>query len=115
MARYEHLPVFQSVYKLILYFYNLSCGFPKDHKYTIAQEIKVDLMKLADLIIIANNSVDKTKVIARAILVIENIKIKNRLLSDMKVTRMKSYEYFSRELVDISKQIEKWFLWAKKG
>lgn len=33
MARYQHLPLFKSVYDLNLYFFKLSRGFPKDFKY----------------------------------------------------------------------------------
>ena len=115
MARYDHLPVYQNVYDLNLYFFKLSRGFPKDYKYGLAQEIRSLLTELIDQIIIANNSEDKTKPLRAAILIIERIKIKERLLHDLKVMSIKSYEYFSTQLIEVSKQIEKWFIWAKKG
>jgi len=115
MARYEHLPIYKSVYDLNLYFFKLSRGFPKDFKYGLGQEIRGLLSQLIDKIIFANNSVDKTNILGSTAIIIEQIKLKNRLLHDLKVTKLKSYEFFSRGLVDVSKQLEKWQLWAKKG
>lgn len=115
MARYDHLPVYQSIYNINLYFFKLSRGFPKDYKYCLAQEIKALLTELLDCIIIANNQSEKTDTLKKAILIIERIKIKERLLHDLKVMNMKSYEYFSRELIEISKQLEKWLGWSEKA
>ena len=115
MARYEHLLIYKSVYDLNLYFFKLSRGFPKDFKYGLGQEIRGQLLQLIDKIIIANNLVDKTNALESAEITIEQIKLKNRLLHDLNVTSLKSYEFFSRELVNVSKQVEKWRLWSKKG
>lgn len=114
MARYEHLAVYKSAYDLNLYFFKLSRGFPKDFRYTLAQDIKNLLSELLDQIIIANNLVDKEDNLNKAQIIIERIKIKNRLLHDMKVIKVSSYEYFAKNLIEISKQLEKWFIWAKK-
>jgi hypothetical protein len=114
MARYEHLPIYKSVYDLNLYFFKLSRGFPKDFKYTLAEDIKNLLSELLDQIIIANNVADKQENLGNAEIIVERIKIKNRLLHDLKVTKLSSYKYFAENLIEISKQIEKWLVWAKK-
>jgi predicted enzyme involved in methoxymalonyl-ACP biosynthesis len=114
MARYDHLAVYQSAYDLNLYFFRLSRGFPKDFKYGLAEEIKSLLSDLLDQIVIANNSTNKCIVLKKASLTIERIKIKSRILHDLKVMSLKSYEYFFKELGEISKQLEKWYAWAKK-
>lgn len=113
MARYEHLPVFNDTYNLNLYFFKLSRGFPKDFKYGLAQEVCALLTELLDTIIIANNSPDKQTVLQRASLVIERIKFKIRILKDLKVMTVRSYEYFSKRLVAVSRQINKWHDWSK--
>ena len=115
MARYEHLPVYKSTYDLNLYFFNLSRGFPKDFKYTLAQDIKNLLSELLDQIIIANNIADKKENLQKAEIIVERIKIKNRLLFDVKIMKLSSYKYLAENLIEISKQIEKWLIWAKKG
>ena len=40
MARYDHLPIYKSIYDLNLYFFKLAKGFPKDYKYGLAKEIE---------------------------------------------------------------------------
>ena len=115
MARYEHLQVYKSVYDLNLYFFKLSRDFPKDYKYGLAQEIKNLLTELLDQIIIANNAVDKVDIIRKTEVIIERIKIKVRLLHDMAVIKLESYKYLFINLIGISKQLEKWLAWAKKG
>jgi len=115
MARYEHLQVYKSVYDLNLYFFKLSRGFPKDFKYGLAQEIKHLLTELLDQIIVANNAVDKTDILRKAEVIIERIKIKVRMLRDMAAIKLSSYKYLFVNLIGISKQLEKWLAWAKKG
>ena len=115
MARYEHLRVYKSIYDLNLYFFKISKGFPKDFKYGLGQEIRNHLSKLIDKIIIANNLSDKSKELKNAEIIIEQIKFKNRLLHDLNIISMTSYTFFSRELVNISRQVEKWCLWSERG
>ena len=97
MARYDHLPIYKSVYELNLYFYRLSRGFAKDIKYGLAQEIRDLLENLADKIVISNNSKDKAIILEEAELLVERIKFKNRMLKDVNAESLKSYEYFSRQ------------------
>jgi hypothetical protein len=97
-----------------MYFFKLSRGFPKDFKYGLADEVKGLLSELLDQIVIANNSTDKGPVLQKASLGVERIKVKARMLHDLKVMNLKSYEYFFKQLIDISKQLEKWYAWAKK-
>jgi len=97
MARYDHLPIYKSVYELNLYFYRLSRGFAKDIKYGLAKEIRDLLENLADKIVISNNSKDKAIILEEAELLVERIKFKNRMLKDVNAESLKSYEYFSRQ------------------
>jgi hypothetical protein len=113
VARYDHLTVYQDTYNLNLYFFRLSRGFPKDFKYGLADELKACLSELLDHII-ANSTQDKAVILQKASLTVERAKHKSRLLRDMKVMNLKSYEYFCKELVEISKQLEKWYAWAGK-
>ena len=60
MARYEHLPLYRSVYDLNLYFFRLARGFPEDYKYGLAQDIGGLLTSLIDRVVKANNNKDET-------------------------------------------------------
>lgn len=109
MARYEHLPVFKAVYVLNLYFFKLSQGFRKDYKYGLADEVRTLLTELLDLIIIANSSRDKSPALRKASLTIERIKFKSRLLYDLRVMKTTSHKHFTVQLIEISKQVKKWY------
>lgn len=114
MARYEHLPIHKATYDLNLYFFKLSQNFPKDYKYGIALEIKGLLTEVLDLIIIANSSQDKSPVLQKASLTLERVRFKVRLLKDMKVIKTKSYEFFFRQILEITAQVKKWHDWARE-
>ena len=113
MARYEHLPIYKSVYDLNLYFFRLAQGLPKDYKYGLAQEIGGLLTELMDRVVLANNDEDKTGELKKGLVLVERIKFKARLLHDLKVMKAVSYKFFFEKLIDISKQFEKWLAWSK--
>ena len=104
-----------SVYDLILYFYKLSKRLPKDVKYGLAQEVRENLTEILDKIVIANNITYKEKILFEGEILIGRIKLKIRILKELNSISLKSYEFISRSLVDISKQISAWRKWAKKG
>jgi len=112
MARYSHLLIYKSVYDLNLYFFQLARGLPKDFRYTLVKDIEDLLLKLIDQIVAANNNSDKTIELRKGLIIIERIKIKTRLLHDLKIIKIKNYEYFFEQLVEISKQFEKWLKWS---
>lgn len=113
MARYEHLPVYKATYDLNLYFFKLSNNFPKDFKYGLGMEVRGLLTELLDLIIVANSTEDKRATLERASLTLERLRFKVRLLRDLKVMKIKSYEFFFVSVADISKQVTKWHDYAK--
>src|SRR3972149_8821915 len=100
MARYEHLPLYKLIYDFIVYFFKLSRGFPKDFKYGLAVELEGNLTQLLDKIIIANNLKDKDKTLKQAEIILEQIKLKIRLLKDLGIINLKSYEFCARYIVD---------------
>ncbi len=115
MARYEHLPIYKSVYDLNIYFFQLARGFPKDYKYGLAMQIEQLLNSMLDVVIEANSSLNKTLLLKDGFMLVEKVKFKARMLKDLKVMSLKSYQHFFTQLVDISKQFEKWCQWSEKG
>jgi hypothetical protein len=113
MARYDHLPIYKSIYDINLYFFQLARGFPKDYKYGLAQEIESLLTGLMDQVIRANNNEDKSDELREGLVMVERIKLKTRLLHDLKVMKVGSYKFFFEQLIEISKQFEKWLNWSK--
>jgi len=115
MAQYEHLPLFKSAYDFDLYFVKLSRGFPKDFKYGLALEIRKLCLEIIDNIILANNNKEKKEYLENVLVVIERIKVKVRLLKDLKIIKMISYKFIFESLIEISKQTMAWKKWAEKA
>lgn len=115
MARYEHLNVYKKSYDFNLYFFKLSKGFTKDYKYGMAQEIKEQALRLTDQIILANNSGDKLHDLSTAEHCLAMIKIRVRMLYDLKIIKTTNYEFISRSLIDITNQISAWKKWCEKA
>lgn len=112
MAQYEHLPLFKHAYDFNLYFVKLSRGFPKDFKYGLAVEIRELCLAIIDHIILANNHIDKKEDLKNALIAIERIKIKVRLLKDLKVIKLSSYKHIAEQMMEISKQTNAWKAWS---
>jgi hypothetical protein len=55
MAKYDHLKIFRSSYKLTLEIYRASHNFPREYKYTLGQKLKELASDFLNLIILADN------------------------------------------------------------
>ncbi len=115
MSQYEHLQVFKDIYDFNIYFYKLSLGFRKDIKYGLASEVRTLASYVLNQIVLANNVRDKRAHLSRAETSIELIKIKLRMLSDLKAIKISSYRHSSSTLINISRQIVAWKNWTENG
>ena len=115
MARYEHLKVFQVVYKLNLHFYEISRGFPKEYKYGLADDIRKGLTYILIQIMQANQVVQKESYLRRATMTLDIATVKVRMLHDLKIINLRRYEFLSRQLVEAGSQLEAWRTWSKGG
>lgn len=115
MSQYEHLQVFKDIYQFNIYFHKLSIGFRRDIKYGLASEVRNLASYVMNQIVLANNVRDKRAYLTRAETSIELIKIKLRMLSDLKVIKVSSYRYSSEILINISRQISAWKKWTENG
>lgn len=114
MAQYNHLPIFQSVYKITLEIHQATRQFDREHKYTLGQKLKETISDLLDLIVEANSKEDKTETLEEARVKLERFRIHLRLACDLKILGLGRYEQFSRTLEEVSKQLAGWLEWSKK-
>ncbi|NCD25961.1 MAG: four helix bundle protein [Deltaproteobacteria bacterium] len=115
MAQYEHLPVFKAIYDFNIYFHTLSRGFPKDVRYGLAGEVRTLASYVMNQVVLANTAAAKGPHLVRAETSLELMKIKVRMLRDLKAMKVSSYKYASSTLIDISKQIAAWKTWSENG
>jgi len=113
MAKYNHLPIFQHTYKLTLEIHRATHQFPREYKYTLGQRLKEMISDLLNCIVAANSKEDKAKILEKAMLKLEQLRIHVRLTCDLKVIKLKKYEYFNRTIEEIAKQLSGWLEWSK--
>jgi len=111
---YNHLPIFQLTYKLTLEIYQVTHQFPREYRYTLGQKLKQQSSILMDSVITANSIENKISILEEMEIFLEQLKIHLRLACDLKILGLKHFEYFARQLEEISKQLIGWLEWAKR-
>jgi len=113
MAKYNHLPIFQLAYKLILEIYGTTHQFPREHKYALGQKLKDAGIEFIDFIISANSQENKVLSLEETRIRLERIRIYIRLSFSLRLITFKRYEFFSRFLEYLSRQLSGWQDWAR--
>jgi hypothetical protein len=64
MARYQHLPIYKLSYELLLRVMLVVKEFPRDHKYTLGQKLRDEILSLIVLVYRANSMEHKAQAIS---------------------------------------------------
>jgi four helix bundle protein len=108
MAQYAHLIIFQKAYDLTLRFFRETHNFPREHKFSLGQQMKDMSLALLDAIIEANGARDKKPVLERASARLERLRVYTRLAYDLKAIGMQKYEVLSKYSDEIGRMIGGW-------
>jgi hypothetical protein len=114
MARYQHLPVFQDSYDLVIEIHKRVEKFPRIHRYSIGEKLKEISFNILDLIIKTNSLEQKTETLKEAEMLVEKLKVYIRLCYDLKIFGSKGFEYVVKKIDAINRQILKWKEWSLK-
>lgn len=108
MALTEHLPVYRSVYQLILLVFKYTHDFPREYKYTLGQDMKRDAIVLVRSIYRANRSYEKRVWLDEFLDSFEILKLEIRLCVDMRLISIRHQAELSLLMESIGKQITGW-------
>ena len=108
MALYYDLNVFKDVYRLILKMVEDTQGFPREHKYTLGQDMKRDAIVLVRSICRGNKARSKTEDLEAFLDDVEILKLEVRLCADMKILSIKKQAELALLMDGIGKQITGW-------
>lgn len=91
-------------------FYEQSVHFPKRDRYTLGQKIENNILELLEFIILASQSErgEKLKILKKASVKLDVIKVLVRLCRDLKVIDTKKYLSLSSFLQEIGKMLGGW-------
>ena len=103
MARYNDLPVFHEVYRLILLLFQYTGGFSREYKYSLGQDLKRDGIVLVRNIYRANKCVDKQEHLEAFLDDFEVVKLEVRLCVDLGLLTLRQQSKVSLLMEGIGK------------
>ncbi|MBF0503987.1 MAG: four helix bundle protein [Candidatus Omnitrophica bacterium] len=115
MARYQHLPIYKLTYELLGRVMLVTKDFPRDHKYTLGQKLRDEIISCIVLIYRANSSEEKVKIINEILEKILVMELLIRLSHDMHILSIKHYAGLVEMTESLSRQAEGWKKSASKA
>ena len=108
MARYQHLPIFKLSYELLGRVMLATKEFPRDHKYTLGQKLRDEVISVIVLVYRANSSERKVSIIGELLEKILVVELLVRLSHDMRILSTKHYASLVEMTESLARQAEDW-------
>lgn len=114
MAQYDNLPVYKAVYDLLQSIYRDTGNVPRDVKFTLIETLKNELTEILVLIYKANSTSEKLPLIIEMRERIVGVKVRLRLLHDLRHISTKLYAHQVEQVESVSKQLASWQKYVKE-
>ncbi|MBY0317002.1 MAG: four helix bundle protein [Bdellovibrionales bacterium] len=108
MSRYKHLPIYKLTYELLERIHRVTKDFPREYKFTLAQNLQQEVIELVVLIYKANASAQKIPVIETMLERLQVVELLVRLAHDLKILSLKNYASLVEMTESISRQSMGW-------
>lgn len=108
MAKYLHLPLYQTAYKLMLELLYTTKNYPKEFKYSIGEKIQNNVIEIIIDIYKANSARNKIIHIKDILEKVQVVDLLLRISFDMKILSMEKYSDYIEKTASISKQANGW-------
>ena len=115
MARYQHLPIYKLSYELLGRVMLVTKDFPRDHKYTLGQKLRDEIITVIVLIYRANSSAQKVQIINEILERILVVELLIRLSQDMHILSKKHYAGLAEMIESLARQAEGWKKFSPAG
>ena len=117
MGSTNNLPLYRSVYKLLIYLYSLISNFKKEYKYTLGQSITDCAWVVLDSVIIANTlpNLKKKEYILKASNHFDMLKTRIRVAYELKLIDNRRYTFIVNQFEEIGKMLNGWYRWSSKA
>ncbi len=114
MSRYQHLPLYDAVYRYLRELYSLKNRLSKNLKNDLGQALCESGLRSLKLVVFANGSEKKDAPLRDLALEIEVQWAYLRLIHDQKGMSLGQFEALGKRLTEISKQVTAWRKWHKE-
>ena len=113
MAQYDNLPVYKAAYDLLQSIYRDMGNVPRDVKLTLVETLKNELTEILVLIYKANSTTEKLPLIMDMRERLVGVKVRLRLLHDLRHVGTKLYAHLVEQVEAVSKQLASWQKYVK--
>ena len=104
----EEPVVIAKLYDLILWTLPHLDKFPRNHKFTVGDRIEETLLDILELLIEAAYTKNKVMTLYEANIKLQKFRLMIRMSKDLKLISVKQYQFASRHIEEIGKQIGGW-------
>jgi hypothetical protein len=95
-------------YDVLLWLINHVGKFPRSHRFVLGDRIESRMLSVLESLVLAAYTRDKRDHLRQANGDVQVLRLLVRAGKDLGFTSMKQYEFISRELVDLGRQIGGW-------
>jgi len=104
----DDLIIYQKSYDFILWLFPVINKFPKKQRFVLGQQIENELLEIIKDIILANNEIDKSRILKRISVRLDTLRILIRLAKDLRFLSIKHYENAAVKMNEIGKLLNGW-------
>ena len=110
MALFTELPLYKAAYDLLMDIYQRTTHFPREHKYSLGERLKIEITEVLINIYKANSfkAEDRLEAIQAARLNIEVVRMLVRLSRDLKIIGLKGFVATNIKIEEVSRQLSSW-------
>ena len=102
------LPIIQKTYDLIKWYVPILNRLPRDHKFGLGDRMVAALYELLEGLITARYARNKLDILQPLSSKLDILQYQTRLLRDFQLMEVKRYEYASRLLDELGRQLTGW-------
>jgi hypothetical protein len=109
------LSVIRKTYDLVKWSCEHTGRFPRNHRFVLGERMERRLYALLETLIEAKYSRDRHDLLRRANLSLEVLRFQMRLAKDLQCLRSNSYEFASKALLEIGREVGGWIRQGRPG
>lgn len=102
------LPILTKTYDLVMWTLNHTAKFPRSHRYSLGTRMEQRLYSLFEDLIEAKYTRQKSEILRRAALRLEQIRYQFRMAKDLRLLPLKSHHHAVLLIDDIGRQLGGW-------
>lgn len=108
MGLFYDLPVYKATYDILLELFLLVQKMPREHKFTLGEQVKKECMDIFLDIYQANTVNDKREFLKSASLHLLKLRVMLRICNDLRLMNMERFIKLNEKVENVSRQLAGW-------